>query len=279
MPMGYAQVVSATYALLSRGTRLLTRHIIIIQGFRDGYYARYGYQARPAESYQNYPPREASDGNYYPYPLPTISASYSTRTDHAYQPYPNLPISPEAESAYRRFVTDTPPLEPTVSPAPELSPRNNGRESWYSTTPTTGIPADEEWGYPCAASDTDNEAQATDAAASTPRSNMSTLSIESTLRRTRLDDVDDDNEQDNVRHDDETEPRIAFTRGGDILLIGEAWQVPDRAAALRDAGPLTGSHEVRSVHESVNEHGEPSPTDVIEPCCEGDLTMAGGLLF
>ncbi|KAI5862142.1 hypothetical protein GGS23DRAFT_572864 [Durotheca rogersii] len=304
------------------------------QGYRDGYYARYGYStSRPGPHEHQHQPEPPSHGNY-PYPLMEVYAPQSTAgVSQAYPPHAHYPqdppaVSSEADSAYRRFVTrDSPPPEPAPPPSPPpalpnspplltpLPSRGNTPpgNDWHSEGSTTALTPveDREWDYPSAASNYDyplyqpdtGAAAAAAATLSRPtsgptsegRSVRNSGSLESILRRTRLDDNDNNAYNDiyNGNYDDaevgdyyflsddedDDDPMVVFTNAGELLLVGDKWQVPSQEAAFREAAESSSTNrsEVRSVHESIDERGEPTLIDVIEKDCEGEVSMSGGL--
>ncbi|KAI1482755.1 hypothetical protein F4774DRAFT_247916 [Daldinia eschscholtzii] len=83
-------------------------------------------------------------------------------------------------------------------------------------------------------------------------------------------------EGEELEGDDQEEPFI-FTRDGSVLLLGEQWQVPSRAEAIREAGEPVGRCDIVSTHETTDETGNTVEIDIKEENCREPLVMSGGL--
>ncbi|KAK6954353.1 hypothetical protein Daesc_004320 [Daldinia eschscholtzii] len=79
-----------------------------------------------------------------------------------------------------------------------------------------------------------------------------------------------------LENNDQEEPFI-FTRDGSVLLLGEQWQVPSRAEAIREAGEPIGRCDIVSTHETTDENGNTVEIDIKEENCREPLVMSGGL--
>ncbi|KAI2629688.1 hypothetical protein GGR54DRAFT_635870 [Hypoxylon sp. NC1633] len=91
------------------------------------------------------------------------------------------------------------------------------------------------------------------------------------------DDDDNSEEYDSEEDNEEEAGPIRFNAQGEIELLGEDFQVPDRATAMAEAGNAWDVAAIQSTHMSVDEEGNAVPLVVTEDEVVTNLTMSGAL--
>ncbi|KAI1382184.1 hypothetical protein F4677DRAFT_439987 [Hypoxylon crocopeplum] len=265
-------------------------------GMHDGYHAAYG-EPSPATQQSLYHQRApASYDINYPYYYPEIQATSSVQANyttsisrHHQQPF-HIPLSrPVNLEQQLRLPPRSPTRHPSLAPPVPDSPGNRRRSL---PTPARIITLLGEESNP---SSTETGAESQDRAdptfwverrdrsgegGSLSSSSISSISSGSdaiaegtppieALPPSPIYDASDEEEV-------EGRESLRITEDGEFIL-GDEWQVPDRATALAEARSPWGTVTIRSAQEAIDEGGNAISYEIEEDGILAELTMSGGL--